>query len=54
MAVTRALITLLATVAVVVEAGNPFSSNVVALTPKNWKQLEESPHAWFVNVCRQG
>ena len=33
---------------------NPFSSNVVELTPKNWKQLEKSPHVWFVNICRQG
>ena len=33
---------------------NPFSSNVVALTPKNWKQLEKSPHVWFVNICRIG
>ncbi len=35
-------------------ASNPFSSNVVALTPKNWKELEKSPHAWFVNICRAG
>jgi len=35
--------------------GSPFSSNVVALTAKNWKQeVEESPHAVFVNICRQG
>jgi hypothetical protein len=33
---------------------SPFSSNVVELTPKNWKQLEKSPHVWFVNICRQG
>lgn len=38
-----------------VEAGNPFSSNVIALTPDNWKkEVLESPHAVFVNVCRQG
>ena len=36
-------------------AGNPFSSNVIALTAKNWKkEVEESPHAVFVNICRQG
>ena len=38
-----------------VEAGNPYSSNVIALTPQNWKQeVLDSPHAVFVNVCRQG
>ena len=38
-----------------VSSGNPFSSNVVALTAKNWKQdIEESPHAVFVNMCREG
>ena len=21
---------------------------------KNWKQLEKSPHVWFVNICRIG
>ena len=39
--------------AAVATASNPFSSNVIALTPKNFKQLENSPHTWFVNVCRQ-
>jgi len=29
------------------------NSDVIALTPKNWKELENSPYAWFVNVCRQ-
>lgn len=39
----------------VVDAANPFSSNVVALTPKNWKEVVlESPHAVFVNICRVG
>ena len=38
-----------------VSGGNPFSSNVIALTAKNWKEeVEESPHAVFVNMCRQG
>lgn len=38
-----------------VQASNPFSSNVVALTAKNWKEeVEDSPHAVFVNICRQG
>jgi len=36
----------------VVGASNPFDSDVIALTPKNWKDLENSPHAWFVNICR--
>ena len=36
-------------------SSNPFSSNVVALTAKNWRQeVEESPHAVFVNMCRVG
>ena len=34
---------------------SPFSSNVVALTSRNWRSLvEESPHAVFVNICRSG
>jgi hypothetical protein len=33
------------------DAGSPFSSNVVELTARNWrKEVEESPHAVFVNV----
>ena len=44
---------LLALLPVLVASSNPFSSNVIALTPKNFKQLENSPHVWFVNVCRQ-
>jgi len=33
---------------------NPFTSTVVALTPKNFKQhVVNSPHVWFINVCRQ-
>lgn len=36
-------------------AGNPFSSNVIALSSKNWREeVEDSPHAVFVNICRQG
>ena len=45
----------LLSVAKVALAANPFSSNVVALTDKNWKkEVLESPHAVFVNICRQG
>ena len=34
---------------------SPFSSNVVALTPRNWKrEVEDSPHGVFVNICRSG
>jgi hypothetical protein len=29
-------------------ASNPFNSDVVALNPKSWKELENSPHAWVV------
>jgi len=36
-------------------ASNPFSSNVIALTHRNWRrEVEESPHAVFVNICRVG
>lgn len=45
--------TILLLLPVLVASSNPFSSNVIALTPKNFKQLENSPHVWFVNVCRQ-
>ena len=34
-------------------ASNPFPSNVHLLTPSNWSMLEQSPHLWMVNVCRQ-
>jgi len=32
---------------------NPFTTNVVPLSPQNWSKLESSPHVWMVNVCRQ-
>jgi len=36
-------------------AQSPFSSNVINLTPRNWRrEVEESPHVVFVNICRQG
>ena len=36
-------------------AASPFSSNVVALTARNWRrEVEDSPHAVFVNICRIG
>jgi thiol-disulfide isomerase/thioredoxin len=51
----RACLILLALCISSVTCGNPFSSNVVALTAKNWKEeVEESPHAVFVNMCRVG
>lgn len=32
-----------------------FDRNVIMLDRNSWKeQLLESPHGWFVNVCRQG
>jgi len=34
-------------------ASNPFTTNVLALTPSNFSVLEKSPHTWMVNVCRQ-
>lgn len=47
------LLSLPSTVTVCV--GNPFSSNVVALTARNWRrEVEDYPHAVFVNICREG
>ena len=51
---TKASALLLLCLAGTAYSASPFSSNVVELTPKNWKQLEKSPHVWFVNICRQG
>ena len=34
-------------------ASNPFTSSVELLTPGNWSVLQNSPHLWMVNVCRQ-
>lgn len=49
------LVGFIALIPVVVDAANPFSSNVIELTPKNWKQeVVDSPHAVFVNICRVG
>ena len=51
----RACLVLLAVCISSVSSVNPYSSNVVALTAKNWKEeVEDSPHAVFVNICRQG
>lgn len=39
----------------VAHASNPFSSNVIELTPKNWRtEVEETGQAVFVNICRVG
>jgi hypothetical protein len=39
----------------IVDATNPFSSNVVALTGQNWQdEVVGSPHAVIVNICRAG
>jgi hypothetical protein len=46
---------LLSAAVVVVSAGNPFSSNVIPLTAKNFRtEVEESEHAVFINICRSG
>ena len=38
-----------------VKAGNPFTSDVIELTSSNWKkEVMASPHAYFVNFCREG
>jgi len=35
--------------------GGGFSSNVVMLNSRNWRrEVEDSGHAVFVNVCRSG
>lgn len=39
----------------IANAANPFSTNVVALNARNWrKEVEDSPHAVFINICRVG
>ena len=49
------LVGILSLSSISVKATNPFSSNVVALTPQNWKEeVVDSPHAVFVNICRVG
>jgi len=38
-----------------VSASNPYSTNVVALTSANWKEVVlDSPHAVLINICRNG
>jgi len=38
-----------------VSAANPYSSNVVALTSANWKEVVlDNPHAVLINICRNG
>ena len=55
MAMTVVLMASLKAPTAVVHAQNPFSSNVVELTPQNWKSVVvDSPHAVFVNICRLG
>lgn len=37
------------------EGGGGFSSNVIMLNSRNWRrEVEETGHAVFVNVCRSG
>jgi len=43
---------LLATVVASVSA--QYSSDVVMLTSKNWQEMLDSPHGYFLNVCRDG
>ena len=31
---------------------NPYTTNVVALTPRNFRELQRSNFLWFVNICR--
>jgi len=49
------IVTLLASSLVVGVFGGGFSSNVVMLNSRNWRrEVEESGHAVFINICRQG
>jgi len=34
--------------------GGLYTSDVVALNSRNWKQVLNSPHGWFINFCREG
>lgn len=59
MGFTRRIGTLIATLGLslftIAGAANPFSSNVVALTPENWREVVlDSPHAVMINICRIG
>lgn len=45
--------TMLALLGSSVSGSNPFTTTVVPLTGKNWSVMENSPHLWIVNVCRQ-
>ena len=46
---------LLASSFALVSGSSNFSSNVVLLNSRNWRrEVEDSPHAVFVNVCRSG
>jgi len=52
---TTLLLLLTGTLVVTVTASNPYSSNVVALTAANWKEVVvDTPHAVLVNICRSG
>jgi hypothetical protein len=49
------IVGLLSLVSISDAAASPYSSNVVELTARNWRtEVEESPHAVFVNICRMG
>jgi hypothetical protein len=51
----RCVLLAAAWLAVSTNASNPYSSNVVALTRMNWKELvTENPHPVLVNMCRFG
>ena len=41
-----------AVLATMAAAENPYTSSVIELTPRNFRQLERGPHLWFVNICR--
>ena len=49
------VITFTAALFALANAGNPFTSDVIELTASNWKkEVMDSPHAYFVNFCREG
>jgi hypothetical protein len=43
---------LIATLAATASA--QYNSDVLLMNANNWKDMLDSPHGYFINVCRQG
>ena len=54
MSKTWLMICCIITMSTIINTEAQLSSNIIQLNSKNWKDLEKSPHTWFVNFCRQG